>query len=78
MSDQPEITESAEQPKPRVFKTGTTRIVEDASMRGLDNEAIRNILKATYPEVANATIREVTGDDGQQVVEFLPQPGRKG
>ena len=27
---------------------------------------------------ANATVREVTTDDGQTVVEFLPQPGRKG
>ena len=38
----------------------------------------RSLLKATYPEIANATIREVTTDDGQKVVEFLPQPGRKG
>jgi hypothetical protein len=64
--------------QPRIFKTGAVRIVEDESMRGLDNEAIRSLLKATYPEIANATIREVTTDDGQKVVEFLPQPGRKG
>ena len=63
---------------PRIFKTGAVRIVEDESMRGLDNDAIRSLLKATYPEIANATIREVTTDDGQKVVEFLPQPGRKG
>ena len=44
----------------------------------INNEAIRSLLKTTYPEIANATIREVTTDDGQQVVEFLPQPGRKG
>lgn len=44
----------------------------------INNEAVRNLLKATYPEIANATIREVTTDDGQKVVEFLPQPGRKG
>jgi PRTRC genetic system protein C len=62
----------------RVFKTGTVRIVEDESLQGLDHEAVRNLLKATYPEIANATIREVTSDDGQTVVEFLPQPGRKG
>ena len=61
----------------RVFKTGTVRIVEDDSMRGLSNEEVRNLLKATYPEVANATIRETT-TDGQIVIEFLPQPGRKG
>lgn len=62
---------------PRIFKTGTVRIVEDESMRGLSNEEVRNILKATYPEVANATIRETTAEE-QRIVEFLPQPGRKG
>jgi hypothetical protein len=64
--------------KPRIFKTGAVRIVEDESMRGLSNEEVRTVLKATYPEIANATIREVTTDEGQTVVEFLPQPGRKG
>jgi hypothetical protein len=64
--------------QPRIFKTGATRIVEDESMRGLDNEAIRSLLKVTYPEIANATLREVTAENGQQVIEFLPQPGRKG
>ena len=62
---------------PRVFKAGTVRIVEDESMQGLSNEEVRNLLKATYPEVANATIRETTAE-GQRVIEFLPQPGRKG
>lgn len=62
---------------PRIFKTGTVRIVEDESMQNLTNEEVRNVLKATYPEVANATIRERTSD-GQKIVEFLPQPGRKG
>ena len=64
--------------KPRIFKTGATRIVEDESLRGLDNEAVRHLLKTAYPEIAHATIREVTTDDGQTVVELLPQPGRKG
>ena len=62
---------------PRIFKTGTVRIVEDESMRGLSNEEVRSLLKATYPEVANATLRETTVE-GQPIVEFLPQPGRKG
>ena len=62
----------------RIFKTGAVRIVEDESMRGLNNEEVRNLLKTTYPEIANATIREVTTTEGQTVVEFLPQPGRKG
>ena len=62
----------------RIFKTGTVRIVEDESTRGLNNEEVRSLLKTTYPEIANATIREVTTAEGQTVVEFLPQPGRKG
>ncbi len=63
---------------PRIFKTGTVRIIEDQSTAGLDNEAVRSLLKTTYPEIANATIRELTTAEGQTVVEFLPQPGRKG
>ncbi len=62
----------------RIFKIGTVRIVADETLRELDNEAARQILKATYPEIAHATIREVTTDEEQMVVEFLPQPGRKG
>ncbi len=62
----------------RIFKIGTVRIVADKTLRDLDNEAARQILKATYPEIAHATIREVTTDEEQTVVEFLPQPGRKG
>jgi len=61
----------------RVFKIGATRIVEDPSMAPLDNNAIRDLLKTSYPEIANATIRE-REDNGLRVVEFLPQPGRKG
>ena len=63
---------------PRIFKTGPVRIVEDESTRGLSNEAVRSLLKPTYPEIANATIRETTTTEGQTMVEFLPQPGRKG
>ncbi len=64
-------------PTPRVFKTGATRIVEDETMAGLTNEQVRDVLKRTYPEVAHATIRE-REQDGLRIVEFLPQPGRKG
>ncbi|NWF65763.1 MAG: hypothetical protein HXY38_15940 [Chloroflexi bacterium] len=64
--------------KPRVFKTGTVRIVEDASMSGLLNEQVRSLLKSSYPEIANATIRESQLEDGTPLIEFLPQPGRKG
>jgi len=62
---------------PRIFKMGATRIVEDETMAGLSNEEVSDILKRTYPEVAHATIRE-REQDGQRIVEFLPQPGRKG
>ena len=65
-------------PQARIFKTGSTKILEDETMRGLDNEAVREILKRTYPEVAHATIRERRLEDGTTLVEFLPQPGRKG
>ena len=64
-------------PTPRVFKTGSTRIVESETTAGLSNEEVREILKRTYPEVAHATIRE-REQDGLRIVEFLPQPGRKG
>jgi hypothetical protein len=61
----------------RVFRIGATRIVEDASMSSMDNTAIRDLLVTRYPEIANATIRE-RDEGGLRVVEFLPQPGRKG
>lgn len=61
----------------RVFKIGATRIVEDPSMSSLDNNAVRDVLKTSYPEITNATIRE-REENGLRVVEFLPQPGRKG
>lgn len=63
--------------KNRIFKIGSTRIVADESMHELDIEAARDLLKRNYPEVANATIREQEEDD-MTIVEFLPQPGRKG
>jgi sensor histidine kinase YesM len=61
----------------RVFKIGATRITENETTAGLNNEQIREILKRTYPEVAHATIRE-REQDGMRIVEYLPQPGRKG
>ena len=62
----------------RIFKTGSTIISESPELHGLDNESIRNLLKHSYPEVANATIRETPQTDGTLLVEFLPVPGRKG
>ena len=64
-------------PLSRVFKIGATRVVETESMSGLTNEQVRELLKIGYPEVANATLRE-RDENGLRVVEFLPQPGRKG
>lgn len=62
----------------RIFKTGSSLIAESPEMRELNNEAIRGLLKHSYPEVANAVIRETPQTDGSLLVEFLPQPGRKG
>jgi hypothetical protein len=62
---------------PRVFKIGSTRIVADDSLRQMDNEAVRERLKSSFPEVALATIRE-REENGTLFVEFLPKPGRKG
>ena len=62
---------------PRVFVIGPNKVVESDSTVGLTNEQARSFLQGAYPEVANATIR-TRDDNGQAVVEFLPQPGRKG
>ena len=64
--------------QPRIFKIGATTIVEDASMSGLSAEEIRRILQRAYPEVAHATIRETTLEDGTLAIHYLPKPGRKG
>lgn len=75
------MSEHPIEPPARVFKIGATRIVEDPSMSGLSNEQVRDLLKSGYPEIANATLRERTFEEGEnrrRVVEFLPQPGRKG
>jgi len=65
-------------PQPRIFKIGTTTIVEDDSLAGKTLDEVKDILKRAYPEVAHATVRERTLDDGTQVVEWLAKPGRKG
>jgi len=61
----------------RVFKIGTARIPENDTTRGKSAAEVQGLLQAAYPEVANATVRErVEGE--YQIVEYLPQPGRKG
>jgi hypothetical protein len=61
----------------RIFKIGSTQIVEDESMQGLSIDEVKARLKSSFPEVAQATVREKT--EGEVTyVEFLPRPGRKG
>ncbi len=72
------MTSTEKTSKQRIFKIGTTRIVADETMRDLDNEAVRDLLKRSYPEVANATIRERELKDGTMLIEWLPVAGRKG
>jgi len=63
----------------RIFKIGSSRIVEDETMIDLSTEDVRERLKLAYPEVANATIRETTDDEsGITFVSFIPVAGRKG
>ena len=62
----------------RIFKIGTTTIQADESLANLDNEQVRAILKRTYPEVAHATIRETTLEDGTVVIHYQAVAGRKG
>ena len=61
----------------RVFKIGSQTIYENDVTYGLSNEAVRDILKLQFPEIANATIG-ARAENGLSIVEFLPQPGRKG
>jgi hypothetical protein len=71
------MSDQNQNPSSRVFKIGSACIVETESMSGLTNEQVRDLLKISYSEVANATLRE-REENGLRVVEFLPQPGRKG
>lgn len=64
--------------QPRLFKIGTTTIVEDESMLGLDLDAVKQLLQSSYPEVTHATVREHTLEDGITVLDFIPVAGRKG
>jgi hypothetical protein len=68
----------SEQNPTRIFKTGSTLITEAPEMRDLSNDEIKNLLKHSYPEVANATIRETPQADGTLLIEYLPLVGRKG
>ena len=62
----------------RIFKIGTTTIAQDDSLAGKSLDEIKTILQRTYPEVAHATVREVTLEDGTVAVHYIPQAGKKG
>jgi len=64
--------------QPRIFKIGTTTIVENESMAGKSLDEIKTILARSYPEVAHATVREVKLEDGTQAIHYIPVAGRKG
>jgi hypothetical protein len=62
----------------RILKIGATRIVADASLSQMSPEQLRETLKISYPEIAHATLRETTLEDGTQVLEWVAVAGRKG
>ena len=62
----------------RIFKIGSTTIMEDESLAGKSLDEVKTILQRSYPEVAHATVREVTLEDGTQAIHYIPQAGRKG
>jgi PRTRC genetic system protein C len=65
-------------PQPRIFKIGATTIVEDDSLTGKSLDEVKDILKRSYPEVAHATVRETTLENGSTCYHFISRPGRKG
>lgn len=63
----------------RVFKIGSVRIVEDASLAGKTPQEVQKLLAPLYPQIENATVRETPdAEGGLTLVEFIPRPGRKG
>lgn len=63
---------------PRILKIGATRIVADANLSHLSPDQLRETLKISYPEIAHATMRETTLEDGTVCIEWSAVPGRKG
>lgn len=62
----------------RILKIGATRIVADANLSHLSPDQLRETLKISYPEIAHATMRETTLEDGTVCIEWSAVPGRKG
>jgi hypothetical protein len=61
----------------RIFKIGTTTIVEDESMVGLSIDEVRERLANAFPEVTTATVRQKQEGD-VLFVSFHARAGRKG
>jgi hypothetical protein len=72
------MTDQNNNTQPRIFKIGSTTIVEDESLAGKSLDEIKIILQRTYPEIAHATIRERTLEEGTTVLDFIPVAGKKG
>ncbi|MAU12427.1 MAG: hypothetical protein CL607_21565 [Anaerolineaceae bacterium] len=72
------MTEQTNNMQPRIFKIGATTISEDESLAERSLDEIKDVLMHSYPEVAHATVNTRTSEDGTQIIEFLPKPGRKG
>jgi hypothetical protein len=62
----------------RIFKTGTTIIAEDDTLRSLSDDDVKALLQRTYPEIAHATVRETVQEDGTRLIEYIARAGRKG
>lgn len=63
----------------RVFKIGSVRIVEDASLAGKTPQEVQKLLAPLYPQIENATIREHTDEaSGVTEITYHAAPGRKG
>ncbi len=62
----------------RIIKIGATRIVADANLSHLGPEQLRETLKITYPEIAHATMRETTLEDGARAAVRLQRHGVTG
>lgn len=61
----------------REVKVAGLQVVIDPSLTYVSVEELRNRLRATYPEVVNATPRTYE-NDGVQYVEYMPVAQRKG
>jgi hypothetical protein len=72
------MTEQTNNTQARIFKIGTSTIVEDESLAGKSLDEVKTILQRSYPEVTHATVREVTLEDGSTCYHYIPVAGTKG